>query len=82
MQHTRESEKRVGFGGHANADQSIVGLVEYFRFPVVDLVLLGHRQITLDAALGIEELDLGTASTKQFAISNSGSNSQACTPFS
>jgi len=64
LQHTRESEKRVGFGGHANADKSVVGLVEDFCFPVVDLVLFGYRQITLDTALGIEELDLGTALDK------------------
>lgn len=61
LQQTRKSEERIGFRGHADADQGVVGFVVDFCFPVVDLVLLGYRQITLNTALGIEELDLGTA---------------------
>lgn len=59
MQHTRESEQRIGFCGHADADQGVVWFIKDFCFPVVDLILFGHRQIALDTALGIEELNLG-----------------------
>jgi hypothetical protein len=61
LQHTRESEKRIRFRGHADADQGVVGFVVDFCFPVVDLVLFGYRQIALNTTLGIKELDLGAA---------------------
>lgn len=64
LQHTRKSEQRVWFCGHADADQGVFRFVEDLRFPVVNLVLFGHRQVALDTALSIEELDLSATFDK------------------
>ena len=40
--HTRHSEQRVGFRSHPDTYHCRVGLIVYFRFPVVNLILLGN----------------------------------------
>jgi len=61
MQQTWHSEQWVWFRGHADADSGRIRLVEDLRFPVIYFILLGDRQIGLDATFSVEELDLGPA---------------------
>ena len=59
--HTWETEERIRFCGDADADEGGVGLVVDFSFPVVDFVLFGYGEVALDAAFGVEKLDLSAA---------------------
>lgn len=62
--HTWQSEQRIRLCRHPNADQCSLRLVEYFRFPVVYVVLLGNRKVRLNAAYGIKEFDFRTSLNK------------------
>ncbi len=58
---TGHSEQWIRFSGKPNSDNSRVWLVVDLGFPVIDFVLLRHRQIALNAAFRVEEFNLGAA---------------------
>lgn len=64
QRHTGQSEQRIGFCGHSNAEQGILRLFVNLGFPIIDIVLLGNRQVAHDGALGVEELDFRTGLDK------------------
>lgn len=59
--HTWQSEQRIWLGCDADCNACVLWLFVDLGLPVVYFVLFRDRQIALDAALGIKELDLGPA---------------------
>lgn len=55
---TRESEKRVRLGSHADTDDTALGLLVDLGLPIVHVVLFGYREIAQHGALRVKELDL------------------------
>ena len=55
---TWQAEERIWFGGHADADQSLLGLIIDFAFPVVYFILFRDGQVAQDAAFAIKEFNL------------------------
>ena len=58
---TRHAEERIGLGSEADAYRGGIRLIEDLGLPVIHFVLFWYRQIALDAAFGVEELNLGPA---------------------
>ena len=61
---TWQPEERIRLGGHTNTDQTVLGLLVYLCFPVVDIVLLRYRQVAQHSTFRIEKLDLGSTLDK------------------
>jgi hypothetical protein len=61
---TRQSEERIRLGSHADTEKSVFGLFVDLGFPVVDIVLLGNREIAHDGAFRVKEFDFGTSFDK------------------
>ena len=55
-----QAEERVWLSSHADAKQSVFRLFVNLGLPVVDVILLGNRQVAHDGALGVVEFDFGT----------------------
>ena len=55
---TGEAEKRIWFCSEPNTDDGSFGLIVDLRFEIVNFILLRYGQVALNAAFGIEKLNL------------------------
>jgi hypothetical protein len=56
---TWQTKQGIRLRGHADADQAVLWLVVDLGLPVIHFILFWYRQVALNAALRIKELDLG-----------------------
>ena len=64
MMHTRHAEEGIRLGSHTDAQEGILGLLVDLGLPVVNVILLGYREVAHDGALRIEKLNFRSAFDK------------------